>query len=91
MAVAVAFFTLFTFLMAGMWSMISLRGLESSLSSPRIDPTSIAPGVSGVINSVYLTVIGIAGCAFASLFLAVATDASDHKSDGEQMDERESE
>jgi hypothetical protein len=90
-AVAVAFFALLIFLVSGVWSMISLRGLEGDLSSPQIDPASIASGVVGVINSAFLTVIGIAGCAFASLLLAVATGVPAHQCDDEQTDEREPE
>ena len=73
-AIAVAFFALFIFLMSGVWSMVSLHGLEGNLSSPQIEPASIASGVIGVVNSAFLTVMGIVGCASASFLLAIATE-----------------
>lgn len=84
-AIALAFGALLIFLMSGVWSMTSLRGLEGDFSSPQSNPTSIASGVAGVINSAFLTVIGIVGCSFTSLLLAVATVVPEHQSDDEQI------
>lgn len=90
-AIATASLALVSFLFSGVWSMMSLRVLEGNLGSPRMDPATIASGVVGYINSTFLTVLGIAGCACVSLLLAVATDAPVQRSDHECRDEREPE
>lgn len=73
MAVAAAAGATFIFLVAGLWSTFLLRGLESGFAAPQIEPAAIAAGVSGVLNATFLVAIGIAGCALASLLMAVST------------------
>ncbi len=73
LAVVAASGATFIFLVAGVWSTLLLRGLESGFAAPQIEPAAIAGGVSGVLNATFLIAIGIASCALACLSMALST------------------
>jgi len=79
------------YLGAAVWSAISLRSLEGSLTASNIDATSVAMGVNGVIRSVFLALIVIAACACVSLFMVITAEAPADKTSDEKMDEHEPE
>lgn len=71
-----AFVSSLCFLLAAIWSVSALRFLEQTLSTPRVQPTQIATGVTAMIAASYWTVVGIAGCTCATLLMAIGTERS---------------
>ena len=70
------------FLMAIAYGGFSIRALASALGEPPpYDPAEIASGTSGMLLARFMTVIGIAASAVASMLMAVATKPRPNKID----------
>lgn len=78
----VALFSCVLFVLAIAYEVLSFRNLTTDLGDPPFDPAKLASGATGILLARFLSIVGIAACAVASVLMAVSAMPVRNTEDG---------